>query len=146
MHRGNVTGVSVSSNTGYMVSGGEDCMLKVWDYEAAKTIPFFFQAFIGHTYPVSSLLFCPTDNSLVLSSGQKDGIYLWRFYGDTHTQFAMAEGKRETKRTGEKQQSMLAKLRTNMKEQKMNGIMVSKGEDTFLVPVFKQLESVDQQE
>jgi hypothetical protein len=34
VHRGNVTAMSVSSNSGYMLTGGEDSMLKVWDYEA----------------------------------------------------------------------------------------------------------------
>ena len=63
-------------------------MLKVWDYEATKTVPFFFQAFIGHTYPVRNLMFCPNDNSYVISAGEKDGIYIWSFYGDTKTQFA----------------------------------------------------------
>lgn len=70
-------------------------MLKVWDYEASKTVPFFFQAFIGHTYAVKSLMFCPIDNGLVLSAGEKDGIYLWNFYGDIKTQFghtAIEEG------------------------------------------------------
>lgn len=42
VHRGNVTSLSISSNNGYMLTGGEDCMVKVWDYEATKTVPFFF--------------------------------------------------------------------------------------------------------
>ena len=46
-----------------MLTGGEDNMIKVWDYEANKTIPFFFQSFIGHTYPVKNLMFNPLDNS-----------------------------------------------------------------------------------
>ena len=63
-------------------------MLKVWDYEAQKTIPYYFQAFIGHTYPVRAVMFCPSDNTTILSAGDKDGIYLWSFYGDVRTQFA----------------------------------------------------------
>ena len=62
-------------------------MVKVWDYEASKTIPYFFQSFIGHTYPVNNLLFNPLDNSTVFSSGEKDGIYVWSFYGDTQTNY-----------------------------------------------------------
>lgn len=34
VHRGNVTSLSFSNNSSYMLTGGEDCMLKVWDYEA----------------------------------------------------------------------------------------------------------------
>lgn len=62
VHRGSITSLSISSNSGFMLTGGEDNMIKVWDYEANRTNPFYFQAFIGHTYPVNSLQFCPDDN------------------------------------------------------------------------------------
>lgn len=42
VHRGNVMSTNISSNCGYMLTGGEDSMIKVWDYEASKTVPFFF--------------------------------------------------------------------------------------------------------
>jgi WD40 repeat protein len=42
VHRGNIMSLSVSNNSGYMLTGGEDCMVKVWDYEAQKTAPFYF--------------------------------------------------------------------------------------------------------
>ena len=42
VHRGNLTSLSISQNSGYMITGGEDNMIKVWDYEANKTIPYFF--------------------------------------------------------------------------------------------------------
>lgn len=69
-HRGNIVSLDISTNSGYMLTGGEDNMIKVWDYEANKTIPFFFQSFIGHTYPVKSLMFNPLDNSQVFSAGE----------------------------------------------------------------------------
>lgn len=65
-----------------MITGGEDCMIKIWDYEAQKTISYYFQSFIGHTYPVKNLLFNPSDNGYIISSGEKDGIFFWKFYGD----------------------------------------------------------------
>ena len=34
VHRGSITSLSVSNNSGYFITGGEDSMLKVWDYEA----------------------------------------------------------------------------------------------------------------
>lgn len=49
-HRGRISSISVSSNSGYLLTGGEDSMVKMWDYEAQKTTPFNFQSFIGHTY------------------------------------------------------------------------------------------------
>ena len=33
-HRGNIMSMSISSNGGYLLTGGEDNMIKVWDYEA----------------------------------------------------------------------------------------------------------------
>ena len=85
VHRGSITALSISNNSGYFLTGGEDSMLKVWDYEAQKTLPYYFQAFIGHTYPVRAVMFCPSDNSTIISAGDKDGIYLWNFYGDIRT-------------------------------------------------------------
>jgi WD40 repeat protein len=37
-----VVSLSISNNSGYMLTGGEDNMVKVWDYEATKTVPYFF--------------------------------------------------------------------------------------------------------
>ena len=42
VHRGSLTAMSISLNSGYLLTGGEDHMLKVWDYEAHKTVPYFF--------------------------------------------------------------------------------------------------------
>ena len=42
VHRGNVVSLDISNNSGNMLTGGEDNMIKVWDYEANKTIPYFF--------------------------------------------------------------------------------------------------------
>ena len=96
-------------------------MLKVWDYEAQKTLPYFFQAFIGHTYPVRGVMFCPNDNSTIISVGEKDGIYLWNFAGDTRTQFAhqieeapIIDVEQQKAKAG----SVLEKLRTTKKEVK----------------------------
>jgi len=62
-HRGSITGSTISANSGYMLTGGEDNMIKLWDYEAQKTVPYYFQSFIGHTYPVNQIMFNPKDNS-----------------------------------------------------------------------------------
>lgn len=42
VHRGSIVSMNISGNSGYMLTGGEDCMVKVWDYEAQKTLPFYF--------------------------------------------------------------------------------------------------------
>lgn len=98
-------------------------MIKVWDYEANKTLPYYFQSFIGHTYPVNCLMFNPTDNGIIISSGEKDGIYIWNFYGDTKTEFAhpikneSSEEQLEISNT-EKQVSILEKMRQSRKQSK----------------------------
>ena len=50
-------------------------------------MPHFFQAFIGHTYPLVSTMFNPLDNNMVISAAENDGIYIWTFNGDTRTNF-----------------------------------------------------------
>jgi len=62
-HRGNIASIDTTFNSGYMISGGEDSIIKIWDYEAQKTIPYFFQSFIGHIYPISGVMFNPRDNN-----------------------------------------------------------------------------------
>ena len=70
-----------------MLTGGEDNLIKMWDYDAQKTVPFFYQAFIGHTYPLVKTMFNPLDNGMVVSAAENDGIYIWSFYGDTKSNY-----------------------------------------------------------
>lgn len=70
-----------------MITGGEDNMLKVWDYEADRTAPYYFQSFIGHTYPPKNVMFNSVNNNVVISAGENDGLYFWTFSGDTSTKF-----------------------------------------------------------
>ena len=78
-------------------------------------------------------MFCPSDNSTIISCGDKDGIYLWSFYGDGRTQFAhQAEAggqitaqmtlaqQEETKELSKsKSGSVLERLRVSKKEAKL---------------------------
>ena len=117
-------------------------MVKVWDYEAEKNVPFNFQAFIGHTYPLKSIMFCPVDNNTVISCGEKDGIYIWNFYGDTQTQYAHQPIEERTQEEGgaSKNATMLDKLRATRKETKKQGTLA---EDSFILPSFKVLSPID---
>jgi len=49
-HRGCISSLAVSHNSSYFLTGGQDNMVKIWDYEVQKTQPYFFQSFIGHSY------------------------------------------------------------------------------------------------
>ena len=62
-HRGSITALDVSKNSGYLLTGGEDNLVKIWDYDAQQAIPYNFQSFIGHTFPISSICFNPYDNT-----------------------------------------------------------------------------------
>ena len=87
VHRGACTTTDLSNNGGYMLTGGEDNLIKMWDYDAQKTVPFFYQAFIGHTYPLVKTMFNPLDNGMVVTAAENDGIYIWSFYGDTKSNY-----------------------------------------------------------
>ena len=41
-HRGDLTALDVSANSGYFLTGGEDTLLKIWDYEAQETRSYNF--------------------------------------------------------------------------------------------------------
>ena len=84
-HREGISGLDLSQNGGFMLTGGDDNLLKLWDSDAQKTVPYYFQAFIGHIYPVTACMFSPANNRTIYTTGEKDGIYVWRFYGDTQT-------------------------------------------------------------
>ena len=70
-----------------MLTGGEDNLIKMWDYDAQKNVPAYYQAFIGHTFPVVKTLFNPDNNGMVITTAENDGIYIWQFHGDTQSNF-----------------------------------------------------------
>ena len=64
-----------------MISGGDDCLLKVWDYEFEKTGPKSSQIFIGHVGRINCLAF-DANNTTIVTGGGSEGLYFWRFFGD----------------------------------------------------------------
>jgi len=42
VHRGSVRSTDLSNNGGFMLTGGEDNLIKIWDYEAQTTTPTHF--------------------------------------------------------------------------------------------------------
>ena len=41
-HRQSINTADLTLNGGFFISGGADSLIKVWDYEAPKTVPFFY--------------------------------------------------------------------------------------------------------
>lgn len=68
-HRGSVTTFSFSNNSEYFITGGQDHIVKLWDSDVnletgqTQASPYYFQSFIGHTYPVQKVIFNPNNNS-----------------------------------------------------------------------------------
>ena len=119
-------------------------MVKIWDYEAQKAIPYYFQSYIGHTYPINSIMFNPRNNSQIISIGERDGIYVWEFNGDVEQDFKQAhlagqDFPQSLSTLDEKQPvSKLEELRTKNKAKKAFRNQLS--EDTFIIPSFKPME------
>ena len=117
-HRVGINSVSYSNNGQFLITGGMDNIVKVWDSNVnmepgqTRASPLFFQSFIGHTFSVKNVLFNPNDNSQVVTVGGKEGIFfLWNFRGDVSMiQEAIepeeAEVEEELKETLEKEEIM----------------------------------------
>jgi hypothetical protein len=145
VHRGSINTTDLSLNGGFMLTGGSDNLIKIWDYEAQKTVPYYYQAFIGHTFPISDVMFNPCDNNTIISTADKDGIYIWQFHGDTHTNFLPEiEAQEEQEvvpidRNAFHQPTTLEKMRMAVKEKKKPKL----AEFSFIVAPFEPAEQLD---
>jgi len=73
-HRGNINVVKFHPSFGVIVSGGEDCQLKIWDWESGT----FEKSLKGHTLSIQDIAFDPSGK--VLASCSLDlTIKLWNF-------------------------------------------------------------------
>jgi len=69
---GEITTLSISQSGSHYVSGGEDRLVKLWDYEEGicKYVG------VGHSGPISCAAISP-DQSFVVSVGQDAAIFIW---------------------------------------------------------------------
>jgi len=119
VHREGISAFDMSSNGQYMLTAGDDKLIKLWDSNASKNDPQYFQAFIGHTFPVEKCFFKPGDNSIIYSTGPKDGIYVWEFKGDVgphHLEREEDEGPYEKNSNDYNKPSKLEEMRGMVKE------------------------------
>jgi hypothetical protein len=85
-------------------------------------------------------MFNPRDNKQIFTVGQLDGIFIWEFTGDTHTDYKqnMLADPREQDLPiqesikEEPSQSMLEQIRTTNKEKKKFRNQMS--DDSFIIP------------
>ncbi|XP_033753509.1 glutamate-rich WD repeat-containing protein 1-like [Pecten maximus] len=75
-HERDVNVIHWNKNEPYIVSGGDDGMIKVWDlrlFQGEKSVA----AFKHHTAPITSLEWNPNDSSVFAASGSDDQITVW---------------------------------------------------------------------
>ena len=125
-----------------MNTGGDDNLLKIWDYEVQKNVPFFYESFIGHINPVSRVLFNPTDNNMAFSIGDTDGIYIWAFNGDINSNFhpPLEESDIQAKAgISTEAATVLERMRQQIKDKKT----IRPAEGNFTVSQFESADSVE---
>ena len=89
-------------------------------------------------------MFNPCDNNTVISSADKDGIYIWQFHGDTQTNYLPeveddAAVLPSIDRNLLHQPTTLERMRMAVKEKKKPKL----AEFSFIVPAFEPAEQLD---
>ncbi|MCQ2816953.1 MAG: WD40 repeat domain-containing protein [archaeon] len=70
-----------SKNYKFLISGGEEGMIKIWDMKMIFKQLQSYQQFIGHSKGVKAVLLLE-NKSLLVSASENSGIYFWNFLGD----------------------------------------------------------------
>ena len=82
LHINNVNHFITSHNYRYLLSSGEEGMIKIWDMKMVFKTMQSYQQFIGHATGVRGLILMES-KGLLISASEKSGIYFWNFLGDT---------------------------------------------------------------
>ena len=110
----------------------------MWDYDAQSTVPYYFQAFIGHSYPVRKCIFNPHDNRVCYSVGSNGGLFVWSFDGNVEANFNAREDAAlpvatQIDRNALHEPTVLEKMRMSVKEKKQPKL----AEGSFIIPPFE---------
>ena len=76
IHINKITDFLVTKNYKFLISGGEEGMIKIWDSKMLFKPYTSFQQFIGHSNAVKSIV-CLEQKSLLISVSENSGIYFW---------------------------------------------------------------------
>jgi WD40 repeat protein len=71
----------ITKNFKYLLSGGEEGMIKVWDAKMIYRNYQSYQQYIGHSSGIRGMI-CLENKSLVITSSDNSGIFFWNFLGD----------------------------------------------------------------
>eukprot|EP00817_Percolomonadidae_sp_ATCC50343_P003591 CAMPEP_0117420370 /NCGR_PEP_ID=MMETSP0758-20121206/1713_1 /TAXON_ID=63605 /ORGANISM="Percolomonas cosmopolitus, Strain AE-1 (ATCC 50343)" /LENGTH=715 /DNA_ID=CAMNT_0005201929 /DNA_START=804 /DNA_END=2948 /DNA_ORIENTATION=- len=80
IHRGLATTLNVSSNGQYLLTSGQDRILKIWAYNDFEKGKRPYQAFCGHSKAVNRVMFT-NDGKYIISVGD-DAMLVWQFQGN----------------------------------------------------------------
>ena len=81
LHSSNLSCLVASKNYKFLISGGDEGMIKVLDSKMIYKNYSSYQQYIGHSNKIKSLIIIE-HKSLVISVSENDGIFFWNFLGD----------------------------------------------------------------
>ncbi|XP_068180891.1 glutamate-rich WD repeat-containing protein 1 [Antennarius striatus] len=93
-HSSDVNVISWNRSEPFLISGGDDGVLKVWDLRQFKTgqpVANFKQ----HSAPITSVEWCPTDSSVFAASGADDVVSQWDLSVESSDVGARVEGVKD---------------------------------------------------
>jgi WD40 repeat protein len=81
VHIDKVNELLISKNYKYMLTSGEEGMIKIWDSKMLYRNYMSYQQYIGHSTGVRALIVLE-QKSLIITASDNSGIFFWNFLGD----------------------------------------------------------------
>jgi WD40 repeat protein len=113
IHMEQITQFLTTRNYKYLISGGAEGMIKIWDTKMLFRNYTSYQQFIGHPNSIKALI-CLEQKSLLVTTSENSGIFFWNYLGDLT--FTETEINSELERLGNLKESgkeALGKLRNS---------------------------------
>ena len=118
LHINNVNQFITSHNYKYLLSSGEEGMIKIWDMKMVFKTMQSYQQFIGHATGVRGLILMES-KQLLISASERSGIYFWNFLGDTT--FTESEIVQEIEKLNVPSHLKMLNEKSTMMEQSIGG-------------------------
>lgn len=81
VHRSRVGCSAVTTNGVYLATGGDDRVIKIWDFAMRGPPPPLYQAFVGHSDAITDVAFT-NDGRQLMSIGGGAALFVWDFLGE----------------------------------------------------------------
>jgi len=81
IHMDQITQFLSTKNYKYLISGGAEGMIKIWDTKMLFRNYTSYQQFIGHPNSIKALI-CLEQKSLLVTTSENSGIFFWNYLGD----------------------------------------------------------------